>query len=145
MSFISFFLSVFHESSVLQELLTRTDTQLGVNILVVVFKRILIDAGDLHNLFGFFTFEIHIEYFPYLGRQCVQMLQEHCKIILIYLRHNILRSMSRKGTPADNLIIEALNGWMKKELYLDFGLSSPRFWINMFITLIPDGLLPSGA
>ncbi len=36
--------------------------------------------------------------------------------------YNILRSMSREGTPADNPIIEALNGWMKEELYLDFGL-----------------------
>ena len=30
--------------------------------------------------------------------------------------------MSRGGTPTDNPIIEALNGWMKDELYLDFGL-----------------------
>ena len=31
--------------------------------------------------------------------------------------------MSRGGTPTDNPIIEALNGWMKEELYLDFGLA----------------------
>lgn len=31
----------------------------------------------------------------------------------------------REGeTPTDNPIIEALNGWMKKELYLDFGLAT---------------------
>ena len=36
--------------------------------------------------------------------------------------YNILRSMSRGGTPTDNPIIEALNGWMKEELYLDFDL-----------------------
>jgi len=36
---------------------------------------------------------------------------------------NILRSMSRGGTPTDNPIIEALNGWMKEELYLDFDLA----------------------
>ena len=36
---------------------------------------------------------------------------------------NILRSMSRGGTPTDNPIIEALNGWIKEELYLDFGLA----------------------
>ena len=36
--------------------------------------------------------------------------------------YNILRSMSRVGTPTDNPIIEALNGWMKEELYLDFDL-----------------------
>jgi len=41
------------------------------------------------------------------------------------ISHNgypILRSMSRVGTPTDNPIIEALNGWMKNELYLEFGL-----------------------
>ena len=32
-------------------------------------------------------------------------------------------SMSRGGTPTDNPIIEALNGWMKEELYLDFDLA----------------------
>ena len=37
--------------------------------------------------------------------------------------YNILRSMSRGGTPTDNPIIEALNGWIKEELYLDFGLA----------------------
>ena len=37
--------------------------------------------------------------------------------------YNILRSMSRVATPTDNPIIEALNGWMKEELALDFGLA----------------------
>ena len=37
--------------------------------------------------------------------------------------YNILRSMSRVATPTDNPIIEALNGWMKEELSLDFGLA----------------------
>ena len=37
--------------------------------------------------------------------------------------YSIIRSMSRGGTPTDNPIIEALNGWMKEELYLDFGLA----------------------
>ena len=31
--------------------------------------------------------------------------------------------MSRGGTPTDNPIIEAINGWMKEELYLDFDLA----------------------
>ena len=33
---------------------------------------------------------------------------------------NIIRSMSRVGTPTDNPIIEALNGWIKEELRIDF-------------------------
>ena len=37
-------------------------------------------------------------------------------------QYNILRSMSRGGTPTDNPIIESLNGWIKDELYLDFDL-----------------------
>ena len=35
---------------------------------------------------------------------------------------NIKRSMSRAGTPTDNPIIESLNGWIKEELRIDFGL-----------------------
>ena len=37
--------------------------------------------------------------------------------------YNIIRSMSRAGTPKDNAIIESLNGWIKAELVSDF-----RFW-----------------
>ena len=37
-------------------------------------------------------------------------------------QYNIFRSMSRVATPTDNPIIEALNGWMKEELAVDFGL-----------------------
>jgi len=38
--------------------------------------------------------------------------------------YNIIRSMSRGGTPTDNPIIEALNGWIKEELFQDFGLAT---------------------
>ena len=38
--------------------------------------------------------------------------------------YNILRSMSKVGTPTDNAIIEALNGWIKEELCLDFHLET---------------------
>lgn len=34
--------------------------------------------------------------------------------------YNITRSMSRIGTPTDNSIIESKNGWLKKEMYIDF-------------------------
>ena len=40
--------------------------------------------------------------------------------------YNILRSMSRVGTPTDNAIIEAINGWIKEELFLDFGLATAK-------------------
>lgn len=34
--------------------------------------------------------------------------------------YNIIRSMSRIGTPTDNPVIESKNGWLKKEMYIDF-------------------------
>ena len=34
--------------------------------------------------------------------------------------------MSRVGTPTDNPIIEALNGWMKDDLYIDFDLFNSK-------------------
>ena len=37
--------------------------------------------------------------------------------------YNIIRSMSRAGTPKDNAIIESINGWIKAELVTDF-----KFW-----------------
>lgn len=37
--------------------------------------------------------------------------------------YNIKRSMSRAGTPTDNPVNESLNGWIKEELFIDFGLS----------------------
>ena len=40
--------------------------------------------------------------------------------------YNIKRSMSRVGTPTDNAIIEAINGWIKEELLLDFGLATVK-------------------
>lgn len=33
---------------------------------------------------------------------------------------NIIRSMSRAGTPTDNPVNESLNGWIKEELFVDF-------------------------
>ena len=36
--------------------------------------------------------------------------------------YNIKRSMSRAGTPTDNPIIEAINGWIKEEMAIDFNL-----------------------
>ena len=32
-------------------------------------------------------------------------------------QYNIIRSMSRSGTPTDNPIIESINGWIKAEIY----------------------------
>ncbi len=40
----------------------------------------------------------------------------------LHRNYNIIRSMSRAGTPTDNPIIESLNGWIKEELYKDFNI-----------------------
>lgn len=37
---------------------------------------------------------------------------------------NILHSMSEPGTPTQNGAMEAINGWMKEELYTDFDIDS---------------------
>lgn len=37
--------------------------------------------------------------------------------------YNIVRSMSRVGTPTDNAAMEAINGWIKAELFVDFHLT----------------------
>ncbi len=36
--------------------------------------------------------------------------------------YNIIRSMSRVGTPTDNAVIESLNGWIKAEIKCDYNL-----------------------
>ena len=38
--------------------------------------------------------------------------------------YNIIRSMSRAGTPTDNASMEAINGWMKAEMFSDFHITS---------------------
>lgn len=37
--------------------------------------------------------------------------------------YNITRSMSRAGTPTDNGAMEAINGWIKTELFTDFHIT----------------------
>jgi transposase InsO family protein len=49
------------------------------------------------------------------------------------LKHsNIKHSMSRVGTPTDNAIMESINGWIKEEMFYDFGLKHCND-INLFI------------
>ena len=38
--------------------------------------------------------------------------------------YNIIHSMSRGGTPTDNTSIEAINGWIKEELFTDFKINN---------------------
>ena len=38
----------------------------------------------------------------------------------------VTRSMSRAGTPTDNATIEAINGWIKAELFMDFHVTGQK-------------------
>ena len=38
--------------------------------------------------------------------------------------YNIVRSMSRAGTPTDNAAMEAINGWIKAEMFNDLHITS---------------------
>ena len=38
--------------------------------------------------------------------------------------YQVIRSMSRAGTPTDNPVIESKNGWIKKEMYIDFDINN---------------------
>ncbi len=40
--------------------------------------------------------------------------------------YNIIHSMSRAGTPTDNAAMEAINGWIKAELFTDFHLTGNK-------------------
>lgn len=40
-----------------------------------------------------------------------------------FLNSNIIRSMSRAGTPTDNPIIEAMNGWIKAQIRCDYRIN----------------------
>ena len=48
---------------------------------------------------------------------------------------NIVRSMSRAGKPTDNPVNEALNGWIKEELTMDFGIDRVWGWSNILAKL----------
>ena len=42
----------------------------------------------------------------------------------IFSSYKVTRSMSRAGTPTDNPVIESKNGWIKKEMYIDFDINN---------------------
>ena len=42
----------------------------------------------------------------------------------IFNPYKVTRSMSRSGTPTDNPVIESKNGWIKKEMYIDFDINN---------------------
>ena len=50
--------------------------------------------------------------------------------------YNITHSMSRAGTPTDNGAMEAINGWIKEELFVDFNITDnddPKDCIDRYI------------
>lgn len=51
--------------------------------------------------------------------------------------YNIIRSMSRSGTPTDNPVIESLNGWIKAEIACDYQLNDWETLEQFFDKYIP--------
>ena len=52
------------------------------------------------------------------------------------LDHNIIRSMSRAGTPTDNPIIESMNGWIKAQIKCDYRINdypNIKEFINQYV------------
>ena len=63
----------------------------------------------------------------------------------VYKDYNIIRSMSRAGTPTDNPYIESKNGWLKMEMKLDFdedGFDTVQEFID-YIIYYHNNLRPS--
>lgn len=56
----------------------------------------------------------------------------------VHKDYNIIRSMSRRGTPTDNPIIESKNGWLKKEMYIDFNQDDYETVEDYINTIIYD-------
>ena len=62
--------------------------------------------------------------------------------------YNITRSMSRADTPTDNPVIESKNGWLKKEMNIDFDINNYNSTVQEFIDEIVydnNNLRPSYA
>ena len=59
----------------------------------------------------------------------------------------ITRSMSRAGTPTDNPVIESKNGWLKKEMYIDFDINNYNTVYDFIDDIVYDNnyLRPSYA
>ena len=45
---------------------------------------------------------------------------------IVVFGYHIKRSMSRAGTPTDNGAMEAINGWIKAELFTDFHIKGDK-------------------
>ena len=55
--------------------------------------------------------------------------------------YGIIRSMSHAGTPTDNAAIEAINGWIKAEIFMGFhitGETSVTDEIDRYIRFFND-------
>ena len=55
--------------------------------------------------------------------------------------YNVVRSMSRAGTPTDNAAMESINGWIKAELFMDFhvtGETSVEREVDDYITFFNE-------
>jgi len=65
----------------------------------------------------------------------------------IFDSYNVTRSMSRAGTTTDNPVIESKNGWIKKEMYIDFDINNYNTFQEFIDEIVYDNnnLRPSYA
>jgi transposase InsO family protein len=49
--------------------------------------------------------------------------------------YNIVHSMSRAGTPTDNAAMEAINGWIKAELFTDLHVTDNGILLRKSLTI----------
>ena len=65
---------------------------------------------------------------PYAHKCCkmagIKSMAKHYNELLPM--YGISRSMSRAGTPTDNAAMEAINGWIKAELFMDLHVTGER-------------------
>ena len=62
----------------------------------------------------------------YSTKQFLQLEYASKKYNELLPMYNIKRSMSRAGTPTDNGAMEAINGWIKAELFTDFHIKGEK-------------------
>ena len=65
--------------------------------------------------------------------------------VFVFLLYSITHSMSRAGTPTDNAAMEAINGWIKAEMFTDFHVTGERPVVDEiaeYIHFLMNSVLP---
>ena len=77
--------------------------------------------SGLNGLIEMKTQYPHLEMILHTDQGSVYASKNFNELLPLY---NIVHSMSRAGTPTDNAAMEAINGWIKAEVFNDFHITS---------------------